>query len=190
MLIVKWQLDSLRMKLRALYQDDGLWGLAKFLTRFMPLLMLSMIGIAGRSELSATLHEAAGNTAQADRIRTRHAEQSSAAFLLESFDKTGMMLQTSEAIGAVKGLTYGNSIFSVIGGVNASKVERLFDAGMKSGTSGDPAYLLNNIIDFAPGANTGVWDWMRLDPLTTQKKQKSDMDFYGSVGGSSATWWK
>ena len=172
---------------RASFEDQGTWGLAKFMTRLLPLIMLSMFGMIMRSELQAYLHEATGNSSQAERIRTRFAEQSSSAFMIEAVDKSGLLFQSSEIIGGVEGLRYGNSIFSVIGGVNASKVERTFDAAMKSGSSGDPSFLVNNIIDFAPGSNTGAWDWMHMSQQS--RKTKSDMDHIGAIGGSQATWW-
>lgn len=176
---------------REMYNDEGLWGLTKFLTRLLPLLMMSAIGISARSELSASVHEATGNAAQASSIRTRQAEKTSADILLETFERSGLMLQSSEAIGAIDGLRYGNSIWSVIGGVNASKVEKTFDSAMKSGASGDPSFIVNNIVDFAPAANTGAFDWLKMEPVSgSSKKTKDDMDFIGSVGGGSADWWK
>lgn len=169
--------------------EEGVFGIAHLLARFLPLLVMSMMGIVARAEISAYIHEASGNTSQAKRIRTLQADKGAADFMIEAFDKTGMTLQGSEVLGGVQGLKYGSSIFAVLGGVTASKLERSTEALMQSAISGDPAFIWNNMVDFSPGANTGAWDGLKLDPQSTRKKTKSDADHFGMLNGSDAKWW-
>ena len=170
-------------------REEGAWGIARMLARFLPLLFMAGMSIVARAELSATVHSAVGNETQAKRIRTLQAEKDPIDFMIEAFDKTGMTLQASEAIGAVEGLRYGNSIFAVVGGVTASKLEKLAETSMQTAVSGDPAFLWNNMVDFSPGANTGVWDGLKLETQKTSSQNKSDMDHFGMLNGSQANWW-
>ena len=169
--------------------EEGGWGIARMLARFLPLLFMAGMSIVARAEISAFVHDAAGNSSQAERIRTLQRDKDPIDFMVEAFDKTGMTLQGSEVIGGVTGLKYGSSIFSVVGGVTASKLEKLAETSIQTYVSGDPAFLWNNMVDFAPGANTGVWDGMKLDLQKSEKQIKSDADFYGMLNGSQANWW-
>jgi len=168
---------------RAMYEDKDLTGLAMFITRFVPLLILAAMTMVAREELKADLHEMAGNTEQAETIRTQAKNMTAADHILNAFDKSGLTMQGTEIINAFEGSKYGGGLFSAIYGVPASRAEKLYDDTMRSAYTGDLSYILNGVSGtMVPAANTGAFDWMKVDPFVSEAEESYDADFYGSSG--------
>lgn len=168
---------------RGLYEDKDLAGLASFFSRFMPILMLAFMTIIAREELKADVHEMVGNTSQAETIRTRLSNRTAAEMILDTVDKTGLTLQSSDLINAVEGAQYGAGLFATVYGVSASRAEKMYEAAMRSAYTGDPAFLVNGTTSsLFPAANTGIWDFARLEIQSSDAQRKADADFYGMIG--------
>ena len=176
-------------EIRDLYNDKDHYGLILFLSRFLPIMVLASMAVVGRAEIKASLAEMSGNDTKAKRIRTNLENMSAADFMFEAIDKSGVTMQLAELPGAYESMKYGNSVFATMGGVVASKTERLANSAMRTGTTGDPAYLMNEVLDLTPGANTGAFDALYIKPQTTRKQTKNDQDFYGSLNSGNASWW-
>jgi len=169
---------------RNVLAEEGSWGVARMLSRLLPLLFFAGLSIVARAELQAGIHESMGNTEQAKRIRTLQENRTAMDFMVEAFDKSGFTLQGSEAIGAVTGLQYGNSIYSPLFGVGGSKFEALAEKSMKTYQTGDPSFIWNEMVELAPGANVGVWDGLQISPQKSEKQYKSDADYFGMLNYS------
>jgi hypothetical protein len=168
---------------KALYNDKDSLGIAMFITRFLPVLMLAAMTMVARQELSADLHEMSGNEQQAKTIRTRIAEMTPADHILNALDKSGLTMQTTEIINAVEGSKYGSGLFSAVYGVPASRAEKLYDDMMRSAYTGDLSYTLNSISSsMVPAANSGAFDWMKVDPFLNEDEERTSAEMLGYGG--------